>query len=551
MKKLFVATLAIAAMVACSKNDVISEKAPSPISFDNAFVEIATRADKATDPATTTANIEAFDVWGFMDEYDGVVFSSENVTKSGDVWSYENTQYWSPQAHNYYFAALAPMDSKNVEVATAGSTADAKLGLGTVTFTNEKGAEDLIYSAVGPIATPVAADNETVKFQFNHLLSKVKFTFENGFGNDNAVVTVSNIQMTAPAKGSIDLAQADWWSTNEWELANDGVVLAFGDTGEIAMAEKQECANECFTIPADKEYVYSITFDVELLMGGVVAYEGTKTATVEGTALEIGKAYNFKATLDHTNITADGSELSPIKFDVIEVKEWVNAGDVEMNVLPTITGNVGADETLKLEKDYAISGSLVVAGTLDGTMGGNPALHYGLYAEAEPTSNGLVCPEGNATIQSVDIIGENQLTADGKGLRAIYITKPGTYVIKNVNTTGTTYAINVNTKQNVTLTVSDSTLEGWTSYGSSTTATFTNCTFKVGEYAYFRPYGATTLDKCSFPKGFKIDLTELAKNGNKILFQGCTYDGVNIDPKALPEELFDGIEYADQAVANR
>ena len=141
MKKIFYGALALAAVVACNKNVEVSQQSPAAISFDNAFVEIKTRA--AQDPSITTASIDAFDVWGYMDNTAAVVFDAERVTKGENGWSYQNIQYWSPN-HNYYFGAIAPVDNDNIVVDT--STAD-EYGLGKVTFTNVDGTVDLIYAS--------------------------------------------------------------------------------------------------------------------------------------------------------------------------------------------------------------------------------------------------------------------------------------------------------------------------------------------------------------------------------------------------------------------
>lgn len=127
-------------------------------------------------------------------------------------------------------------------------------------------------------------------------------------------------------------------------------------------------------------------------------------------------------------------------------------------------------------------------------------------------------------VKDMTIDGGNYTTTDGKGLRGIYITAEGTYNVDNVVIKNVTYAINVNTTQAVTLNVSNSTLEGWTSYGSSTKATFNKVAFTCGTYANYKPYSSTTLTDCSFEKGFMIDFTALASG--VITFKNCTYDGV-------------------------
>lgn len=177
-----------------------------------------------------------------------------------------------------------------------------------------------------------------------------------------------------------------------------------------------------------------------------------------------------------------------------------------------------------LQEDIVLSAGVAVPGKVVVLNGGGKSI----VASAVPTVNGIVRPAGGAVVKNLTIDADNQNTVDRKGLRAIYITSEGKYVIENVVTDGTTYAINVNTTQPVTLQVSNSTLQGWTSYGSSTTATFNKVKFTNGNYAYFRPYGNTFLTECSFQKDFKVDFSELVKCGTVIRFDNCQYDGVVI-----------------------
>ena len=363
MKKLLVLVLAIAGLVACTQETTLVQKGNAPMEFGGAFVEYATRADKAEDPSITTANITGFDVWGFMDSAEGVVFMDEDVTGSQGNFTYVNTQYWAP-GHNYYFAALAPVNSPNVTETLASGEA-AKLGLGTIKFNVTDGAEDLLYSAVGPIAAPAANATtvEPVKFQFNHMLSKVKFSFTNGFDNDNAYIDVKNIKMVVPETGTIDLAVADWWSKNMWVLGDTTKEIAFGDACDRTKRNGyQESADERIILPADATQKYTVTFDVVLYQGTVEAYKGTKTVTIENVALEIGKAYNFKAELNASNIMADGTELLPIVFDVEEVKDWVTAEKPDVNVQEAeLRAALLLGGEVTLTEDLVITESLVVA----------------------------------------------------------------------------------------------------------------------------------------------------------------------------------------------
>ena len=317
MKKLFVSVLAIAGLVACMNDEIVSVQKGNAIAFDS-FVENTTRADKAVDPSTTTTSLDGFKVWGFMDQTNGILFDGEVVTGSQGAFTYTNTQYWLP-GHDYYFAALAPKNSTNW---TLNTEAANFYGAGILNFLNIYGTEDLLYAAT---ALEKVSDNPgAVKFQFHHLLSKVKFTFENGFTNPYNTIVVRDVKMTAPLGGSINLAVENWWDNDDWQLTQDKVSLAFGDAGEIKQGRKQESANERFTIPASKEQEYVVTFFVDLYMGDLLAETYPQTVSVKGIALDMGKAYNFKATIDQTNIDQDGA-LEPIVFDVEEVVDFVES----------------------------------------------------------------------------------------------------------------------------------------------------------------------------------------------------------------------------------
>ena len=318
MKKTFLMAFAALGLVACMQEEVVTIPQTDAITFDQAYIDNATRLTPAADPSTTTENIAGFDVWAFMNEYDGTVLVDEDVEKAGGKWTYANTQYWTPN-NKYYFAALAPMNSANVTETIASGDA-AKLGLGEIAFTNVDGSEDLLYAATmvqAPDYDQLKLNNmPPVKFQFSHLLSKVKFTFTNGFTTDNAYVVIEDIKMTAPKSGTIDLAVENWWDNDDWNLGVEEFELEFGDVAKLAMGTFDECADERLTIPAEADQVYDITFTVKLYMGNQLALETVKTSAVTGVAFEMGKAYNLTA-----EINSDNLELPAIEFDVV-VKEW-------------------------------------------------------------------------------------------------------------------------------------------------------------------------------------------------------------------------------------
>ncbi len=392
MKKLFVAALAVLSLAACSNDEILDAPRSAAIKFDNAFVENATRA--AADPSTNGNSINNFDVWAFVNESDGTVFNGENVTKQGNgTWSYDNTQYWAPE-NFYYFAALSPMDCANVTSVVPAAGAEAKLGLGEITFVNENGGVDLLYAKkVVETDDDINVVPDAVKLQFQHLLSKVKFTFTNGFTTDNVSIKVSDIRMTAPRSATINLAQADY--AKAWVLGSEAVELAFGDVETLYTADGRnsaECAQERLTIPADANQVYTITFNVKVYNGVQEVMSVDKTSTVSNFALDMGNAYNFTAEVNPENLN-----MSDIEFDVEQDVEGWNPEDQE-----TVAGTPVSNEA-ELRALFATNGGRgVLVNDIAIAQASNVAATRG-------TAGALVINEGYKVV--LDLNGNNIFNA--------------------------------------------------------------------------------------------------------------------------------------------
>ena len=455
MKKLFISVLAIASLVACNTEEVLVQQGNPAIGFES-LVDNATRA---TDPSLTEETLTGFNVWAFMDQPDGVVFDAEDVKKGANGYTYSNIQYWIP-GHNYYFAAIAPMDSANWSLDTTNANT---FGAGKVTFTNVDGSEDLLYAAKTVSTENMAAgqDMEKVKFQFNHLLSKVNFTFKNGFSNGIYSFVVTNVEMKAPKAGSINLAQEDWWSANEWVLdANvEDVTLDFGDVVELAMGASATAERERLTIPADASQSYDITFTVDLYVSGVHAGTYHKTASVDGVALEMGKAYNFTTTISQDNVAENGEALKPIEFDVEGINEWVNAGAVEyvtstkVATAAELTSAIAAGDNVTLTADI----------NLDETR----AADAGLILNKDVVIDGNGFALTTSAVRAIQIIDAKNvtvknLTLNAGGERGIQLQGEGqTLVVDNVKAVSKNYTLNFTSScKNANVTVNNCDLKG-------------------------------------------------------------------------------------------
>ena len=319
MKKLFVMTLAATAMLAsCSSDDTMEvPQSKSAITFA-AFINKSVRATDAT-----LDNLGSISVYGWRDA--DCIFNKQIVTVgTNGTGTYTPVQYWQA-GHTYSFEAVAP-------TSVDGASFTANRTGGSFNYTNNASI-DLLYAKAADVTTasPLTADNPgAVHFTFKHLLSRVKFTFNNTFAaTDAAKITISNVKITnAYANGTITPAAED----PKWLVSNNTLQVAFDEASTDAL--KDLAANTgtgattpMYLIPATSPS-YNVTFDVTLNQNGVTTtYHHTATIT---TTMEMGMSYNFVANINASNVDP-ANELFPIEFTA-EVVEWKDADDVTITV---------------------------------------------------------------------------------------------------------------------------------------------------------------------------------------------------------------------------
>ena len=374
MKKVIFALAAVVALAACSQEDVIVADKGAAIGFDT-FVENSTRS--VYDPSYTNAKPFAnFGVFGTVSKSGtALIFNNVEVTGEGvganANWSYapEFTQYWIADA-KYNFAAVAPQTVKvdgvdtpvytNASYSVTSSEVENKIvytGTTTLSFANN-GKIDLLYAeatAEGKAGSGNAerSANGKVGFNFRHVLSKVKFSFKNEYNASNATIRVENVKITDAYKtADAVLNAATNWSN---QATAQDFVLDFGNAAVESATAKEPFANggtvesynellmipgagaTTYTINGVESQVYTITFDVVLLVSGkeIDKYEHTIYTTF---VPEAGMRYNLKAVIKPENIDPEHSQ-EPILFTVNEINDWDN-------------GNTKDSDDTDTENDY-------------------------------------------------------------------------------------------------------------------------------------------------------------------------------------------------------
>lgn len=312
-KSLFMMGVAAMALASCTQNEVLNVADSRAIGFD-AFVGKSTRVTEDV----TLDKLQSFELYGWRSGTDGdkQIFANQEVTNSNGSCTYSPLQYWEA-GYTYNFEAIAPKHDGTKVNFTA-----AKDG-GTINFTND-GITDLIYAKATEVTMgeTISDAPSPVSLNFSHLLSRVRFTFVNGFpSNAAAKITVNNVKITnAYASASIAPATGDWSS-----YGNTDYEITFPSTGVADVEGTNSAATEHMYLIPHTNPSYTLTFDVVLDQNDATStYSHTATIT---TTMAKGYSYNFTATLDNTNIDPD-TQLYPIVFTASETP-WQEFTDVD------------------------------------------------------------------------------------------------------------------------------------------------------------------------------------------------------------------------------
>lgn len=331
------AVAAVAMLASCS-NDETTGKAVkgNAIQFDG-FVNKSVKG-AANDLNNTT--FTSFQVWGLMSKggQTGTPFVGTTVTKSGSEWTYTTPVYWE-NGYNYSFVAIAPAGFGTFN-------APDKVGeYGSIDFENGEGTTDLIYDIDDYYVTNAVSTTTTcpgpINFTFNHLLSRVKFAFENAM-DDGSTINVTAVTITnANTKATATLGE-----TATWALAADNSTasLAFGnvildDPATDYAAGVTKATDHKYMIPATSaDQKYTVTFTVTRHHSGVTD-QYDHEVEIPAVTMEQGKSYQFTAELNAQNITGgdpddpDNPQLCPIQF-TSTVSDWDGFNETEI-VLPS------------------------------------------------------------------------------------------------------------------------------------------------------------------------------------------------------------------------
>lgn len=342
MKRSLLILVATAAVwTGCSKTETIDQPQGMAIGFTNAYIgnPVESKAVGIIDQN----NITEFIVYGGYNDNDMThVFNGVSVTGSAtDEWSYTTTRYWVA-GKTYKFAAYAPSG--------INGTVKPDFANGALNFTDyvsdPSNQKDLIYATAEELTPdPIVSAPDKVLFEFSHLLSMIKFTFNSGFGND-ITVTVDSLNVSGMiSKGSY------FGNTQKWTFGSETVSTeaaftematktAVNTTGDNTSASSVDFAVIPQEIGGAAGKTVTVSFNVRVQDNKENYIIGNKgagvpvSATLPAYTWEKGNRYNYTVTIKGENVN-----LFPIEFGTPDVEGITDAnfdGSDEIDVQPTI-----------------------------------------------------------------------------------------------------------------------------------------------------------------------------------------------------------------------
>lgn len=206
----------------------------------------------------------------------------------------------------------------------------------------------------------------------------------------------------------------------------------------------------------------------------------------------------------------------------------------ENSVLQVNNGSITSNDVTI--KNIAIKGSGASGTSGSLNISGNNTTIENVNYRGQAGKIAIVVSTGDSN--SGTVIIDTKITNAFRGIQFWGLS--GNSVIDNCVLDISGYTFNIDAvAPNSTLTVKDSTLNGWTSYTSGIElVTFDNCKFGLHTYEYLRPYSNTVLTDCEFTSaGYQLNAG--GSDAYTITLNNCTKNGTAITAGNVVSLLLD------------
>ena len=287
-------------------------------------------------------------------------------------------------------------------------------------------------------------------------------------------------------------------------------------------------------------------------------YQGKSIDGIGITVVATQYTYESDSNNNQYDVNAEYPVISNADFaDAIENADAGSVVDLASgtfqlpsNSIPagvTITGAGKENSVLQVNKssitsnDVTIKNIAIKGSGASGTSGslnisGNNTTIENVNYRGQAGKIAIAVSTGDSN--SGTVIKDTKITNAFRGIQFWRLS--GNSVIDNCVLDISGYTFNIDAvAPNSTLTVKDSTLNGWTSYTSGIElVTFDNCKFGLHTYEYLRPYSNTVLTDCEFTSaGYQLNAG--GSDAYTITLNNCTKNGTAITAGNVVSLLLD------------
>ena len=287
-------------------------------------------------------------------------------------------------------------------------------------------------------------------------------------------------------------------------------------------------------------------------------YQGKSIEGIAITVVATQYTYESDSNNNQYDVNAEYPVISNADFaDAIENADAGSVVDLASgtfqlpsNSIPagvTITGAGKENSVLQVNKssitsnDVTIKNIAIKGSGASGTSGslnisGNNTTIENVNYKGQAGKIAIAVSTGDSN--SGTVIKDTKITNAFRGIQFWRLS--GNSVIDNCVLDISGYTFNIDAvAPNSTLTVKDSTLNGWTSYTSGIElVTFDNCKFGLHTYEYLRPYSNTVLTDCEFTSaGYQLNAG--GSDAYTITLNNCTKKGTAITAGNVVSLLLD------------
>lgn len=322
-KQLFLLAGVAAALASCTKTETVEQNPSTAIGFSSAWV--GNSVDSKVEE-TNVDNLVEFYVYGGYDDMTHVFENTKVYTSDGGTsWTYGTPlRYWV-EGKTYKFAAYAPA------VAATYGDIETDFDNGALKFTNfvsnPTNQCDLIYATAD--VPNASADQGKVSFNFNHLLSMIKFTFKSGFAED-IEVTISDLKVYGMVSTG---TYNQGWTTIPTAKVEESAPFTTIDVATAVNASDGNTnaeSDDFAVIPQSIEegtVTVSFTVNVANENGDLVISNKPLSAQLPATTWQAGNRYNYNVTISGSQV-----DLNPIEFGTPTVEPIIPDADSDINV---------------------------------------------------------------------------------------------------------------------------------------------------------------------------------------------------------------------------